>query len=88
MASSILSPISPSPLFSLSVSRLLEAPVSFCWKAEQDPWILELQPHQMLGATNEPQNTKLNTQFTKKAALSQKLRRGSVVQTASCPESQ
>lgn len=88
MASSILSLFFPSPLFPLSMSRLLEAPVSFFWKAEQDPCFLELQPHQMLGATNEPRNRKLNTQFTKKAALSQKLRRGSVVQTASCPESQ
>lgn len=38
-------------------------------EAEQDLWFLELQPHWKPDTTSEPQNRKLNTQFTKKAAL-------------------
>lgn len=57
------------PLFLLcQQADCCEEPASFFRKAEQDPWFLEQQLHQPLDTTSEPQNRKLNTQFTRTAA--------------------
>lgn len=61
--------LSSLPFFLFQQAGFYEEPAGHCWKEERGPWFLELQPHQMLDTTKEPQNRKLNTQFTKKAAL-------------------